>query len=50
MIVVVAALVRLLRKNVLHLTSKNREFLSHSLKFEKNSGQQVTDVALQRLN
>lgn len=36
-----AALVRLLRKNSQQLSSKNRQFVSHSLKFEKNAVQQV---------
>ena len=36
-----AAMVRLLRKIVLQLTQKNREFVGHSLKFEKNAAQQV---------
>jgi hypothetical protein len=37
----VAGLVRLLRKNAQHFSSKNREFVSHSLRFEKDAARQV---------
>jgi hypothetical protein len=36
-----AGLVRLLRKVFSQLSAKNREFVTHSLKFEKNAAQQV---------
>lgn len=36
-----AGLVRLLRKVFSQLSGKNREFVTHSLKFEKNAAQQV---------
>ena len=38
---VLAGLVRLLRKVFSQLSGKNREFVTHSLKFEKNAAQQV---------
>jgi hypothetical protein len=36
-----AGLVRLLRKVFSQLSGKNREFVTHSLKFEKNAAQQA---------
>jgi hypothetical protein len=41
-----AGLVRLLRKVFSQLSAKNREFVTHSLKFEKNAAQQVRHSGL----
>lgn len=41
-----AGLVRLLRKVFSQLSGKNRDFVTHSLKFEKNAAQQVCKYLL----